>query len=111
LWLVACGWLLSLPADLPSDTEPPALASLTRGHPITALAESSGVRLEKPAQSHRTSLKKPEFGGRLAKTTAAPNASSSVQHRQPLWDFPRRHLAAARLIPRSPDDSADPLPS
>lgn len=111
LWLAACGWLLGLPADLPSDNEPPVLAPLTHGHPITALAENSGMRLQKPAQSYRTSLKKPEFGGRLPRPTAVPSIITSAQHHQPRWDLPRRHLAAARLIPRAADDSADPFPS
>jgi hypothetical protein len=111
LWLVACGWLLALPADLASDTEPLALAPLTRSHPLTALAENSGVRLEKPAQSHRTSLKRPGLGGCLPRPTTLLPVTASAQRRQPRWDLPRRHLAVARLIPCSADGSVDPFPS
>ena len=111
LWLVACGGLLALPADLASDTEPPALAPLTRSHPITALAENSGLRLEKPAQSQRTSLKKPGLGGCLPRPTTVLSVTTSAQRRQPRWDLPRRHLAVGRLIPRSPDGFVDPFPS
>jgi hypothetical protein len=109
--LVACGWLLGAPAAIPSDNEPSTLAPLTRSHPNSGLAESSGLRLEKPAQPHRSSIKKPELGGRPPRPSTVPSGIASALRRQPRWDFPRRHLAAARLAPRSPDDSADPFPS
>jgi len=111
LCLGACGWLLALPAGHTSDSEPPALASFAHGHPLTALAQSFGVRLEKPAQPHRTSIKKPEMGGRLPRPGTIQMVRPTTVNRQPLWDLPRHHLVAVRTSSRSLDDSSDPLPS
>jgi hypothetical protein len=108
--LVAGGWLLALPSTLPGADEPPAFAPLAQDQPV-ALTLTSGIRLEKPAQLHRVSPKKLEVGGRTARCGAIQTVRGPALPRQPRWDLPRRHLFAVRTIPRSPDDSADPLPS
>ena len=109
--LVAAAWLMALPRVLPGDDEPPAFAPLSQDHPNTALAESSGVRMGKPAQLHRLSFKKPETGGRILRPGATQTVRATTVHRQPLWDLPRRHLFSVRSIHRFPADSADPFPS
>jgi hypothetical protein len=67
--------------------------------------------MEKPAQLNRSSLKKHEAGGRTTRPWTIQAVRKTTFHRQSLWDLPRRHLFAVRTIARSPDDSADPLPS
>jgi hypothetical protein len=109
--LVAGGWLLTLPNGLPGDGEPPAFGPLSQDQPITALAVTAGIRLEKPAQLHRFSPKKTEAGGRTPRSGVIQTVRRPALRRQPLWDLPRRHLFAVRTLPRSSDDSADPLPS
>ena len=109
--LVAAGWLMALPGALPGDDEPPAFGPLVQDHPNTALAESSAVRMAKPAQLHRPSFKKPETGGRIVRLGGTQTVRATTVHRQPLWDLPRRHLFSVRTIPRFPEDSADPFPS
>jgi len=109
--VAAAGWLMALPRALPGDDEPPAFTPLAQDHPNTALAESSGVRMAKPAQLRRPSFKKPETGGRIVRTGATQTVNGTTVHRQPLWDLPRRPLFHVRAIPRFPEDSADSLPS
>jgi hypothetical protein len=111
MWLGACGCLLALPGVLPSDSEPPALAPLTHGYPLTALAGRSGVRLDKPAQPPRTSIKRPEMGGRLPRPGTIHTVRPTTVSRQPFWDLPRHHLVAVWTSRRSSGDSAEPFPS
>ncbi len=109
--LIAAGWLTALPRALPGEDEPPALAPLSQDNPEAALAGSAGVRMEKLAQLHRSSLKKAEAGNRTPRPGTIQTVHRTTFHRQSLWDLPRRHLFAVRTIPRSPGDSADPFPS
>jgi len=109
--LVAAGWLMALPIVLPGDDEPPALAPLAQDHPDTALAGSSGVRMEKPGQLHRPSFKRPEAGGRILRPGTIQTLRGATMHRQRLRNLPRRHRFSVRTTPRSPDGSVDPFPS
>jgi hypothetical protein len=109
--LVAAGWLMAMPRALPGADEPSAFAPLAQDHPNTALAVTSGVRMEKPAQLHRPAFKKPETGGRIVRFGATPTVRATTVHRQPLWDLPRRQLFSVRSILRLPNESIDPFPS
>jgi hypothetical protein len=109
--LVATGWLMILPRALPGDDDPPAFAPLAQDHPNAALAETTGVRMEKPAQLHRPSFKKPETGARIVRLGASPTVRATTGHRPSLWNLPRRQLFSVQSILHLPDDSADPFPS
>jgi len=109
--LVSAGWLMALPRALPGGDEPPAIAPLAQDHPNPALAETAGVRLEKPAQLHRSSFKKPETSARIVRFGTIPTLRATMAHRPPLWNLPRRQQFFAQSIPRFPVDSADPFPS
>jgi hypothetical protein len=110
--LVACialvGGIAVIPTTWPEE-ETPSLTPTTRDLPLTALAESSGVRIQKQAQSHRIFIKKPERSTRLSAAERAPSPRSCIQTTQAFRSLPRRHLYAARSRPISPDDPSDPL--
>lgn len=110
--LVAClaliGGLAVVPATWPEE-ETPSLTPASDNLPLTALAESAGVRVEKQAQSHRPFIKKPDRSARLF----SPGRGLSLRPWNPTLQafqaLPRRGLYAARSRPSSPDDSSHPL--
>jgi hypothetical protein len=110
--LVACLALVGANALTPAtwpEEEAPSLAPTTHNFPLAALAETSGVRIEKQAQSHRPLIRKPDRTARLSTAERDPG----LRHRSPIPQafrtLPRRSLYAARSRPNSPDDPSDPL--
>lgn len=110
--LVAClaliGGIPIIPATWPEE----GTASLTPTNhdlPLTALAESSGVRIEKQAHSHRLVIKKPDRSARLSTAERAPGPRPFTSSTQAFRRLPRRQLYAARSRPSAPDDPGDPL--
>lgn len=110
--LIAClalvGGIAVIPATWP-DGEFPSLTPTTHNLPLSALAEASAVRIEKQAQSHRLSIKKPERG---AWTSATERMASSrpIPPTPPAFrSLPRRHLYAPRSRPSSSDDPSHRL--
>jgi hypothetical protein len=110
--LIAClaliGGIAVIPATWPEE-ETPSLTPTNRDLPLTALAESTGVRIEKQAQSHRPVVKRPERSGRLSSAEQAPRPRPFTPTAQAFHSLPRRQLYAARSRPISPDDPSDPL--
>jgi hypothetical protein len=110
--LVACLALIGANALTPAtwpEEETASFTPTTHHLPLTGLAESSGVRVEKQAQSHRPFIKKPDRSARLF----SPGRGLSLRPWNPTQRvfraLPRRSLYAARSRPGSPDDPSDPL--
>ncbi len=88
-----------------SEQQTPSLTIRAPELPLTALAETSGVRIEKQAHSQRPSLRKPDRIARLVIPVArehGPRLSVHIQHF--FRNHPRRQLHAIRTAPRSSDD-------
>ncbi len=88
----------------------PSLTIRALDFPLTALAETSGVRIEKQAELQRPSVRKPDRAARLIPPV--------VRDRRPRWNvriqhvfrnLPRRQLHAVRITPGSSDDPSSPL--
>lgn len=110
--LVACLALIGGIAVIPatwSEEETPSLTPTNHDLPLIALANSTGVRVAKQAQSHRPFIKKPDRSGRLS----APGRGLSLRPWNPALQafraLPRRSLYAPRSRPSSPDDPSHPL--
>lgn len=113
LALVACFALIGGIAILPitwSEEETPSLTPTTHTVPLTAVAESTGVRIEKLAQSHRPLITKLDRHARVAAAIRAPNLRRLSAPSQIWVTLPGRHPYAPRSQPSSPDDpSHSPL--
>jgi hypothetical protein len=86
-----------------------SLTSTARDLPLSALATNPNVRIEKQAQSHRLSVKKPERGARLSTAPGNSRARPLARTSQAFRSLPRRPLHTVRLGPNSPDDPSQPL--
>jgi hypothetical protein len=110
--LVAClalvGGIAVVPATWPEE-ETPSLTPTNYALPLTAVAENSGVRIERQAQSHRLFIKKPERSARLSTAQRDPTLRHCRPIPQGFRALPRRNLHAARSRPSSSDDPSDPL--
>ncbi len=88
----------------------PSLTIRAHELPLIALAETTGIRIEKQAQSQRSSLRKPDRIAHLVMPVAhdhGPRLSVRIQH--VFRNLPRRQLHALRVTPRSPDDPSSLL--
>jgi hypothetical protein len=106
--LALVGGIAVIPATWP-DEGFPSLTPTTHDLPLSALAEASAVRIEKQAQSHRLSIKKPERGVRPSTTERMANSRPSPPTPRAFRSLPRRHLYAPRSRPSSPDDPSNRL--
>jgi len=97
-----------LPPTWPEDRAP-SLTAATHEVPLAAVAETSGIRIQKQGQSHRLFLKKPERMLRFSSVEPVtgvrpygfiPHASTGLA---------RRSLYPPRSQPSSPDDPSDSL--
>ena len=102
------GGVAPMPSTSPED-ETPSLAAAAHAVPLAALAESSGIRIEKQAQSHRLFIKKPERSGRVSPAERAPSLRSRTPTTQTPRSLPRCSLYSARSRPGPPDEPSDPL--
>jgi len=110
--LVAClaliGEIAVVPATWPEE-ETTSFTPTTHYLPLTGLAESSGVRIEKQAQSHRPLIRKPNRTARLSTAERDLGLCHCSPIPQAFRALSRRNLYAARSRPSSPDDLSDPL--
>lgn len=110
--LVVClaliGGIPVIPATWPEE-DTPSLTPTNHDLPLTALAEGSGVRIEKQAQAHRLVIRKPDRSARLSTAERAPSARPLAPTTLAFHSLPRRQLYAARRGPSIPDDPSDPL--
>lgn len=106
LCLALTGGLAVLPPVWLED-ETPALAPAAHDIPLTAVAEGSGVRLEKQAQSPRLVIRRPERGARLSSAGRVPRPRPFTPTTQAFRSLPRRQLYAAGNRGSSPDDPSD----
>ncbi len=90
----------------------PSLTIRAHELPLIALAETSGVRIEKQAQAPRPFLRKPDRTARLVTPVARDHgARMGVRIQHVFRNLPRRQLHALRITPRSPDDPSSLLRS
>lgn len=106
--LALIGGIAFIPPGWVED-ETPSLTPAAHDVPLAAVAENSGVRIEKQAQSQRIFIKKPERSARLSSAERAPGLRPSYPTPQAFRSLPRRQLYAPRSRPSSPDDPSDPL--
>ena len=110
--VVAClaliGGLAVIPTTWPEE-ETPSLTPTSHNLPLTALAESAGVRVEKQAQSHRPFIKKPDRSTRLFSRERGLSLRPWNPTLRVFRALPRRSLYAARSRPGPPDDPSRPL--
>lgn len=107
--LAVIGGMVLLPPAWLED-EIPSLTAASHTLPLTAIAENSGLRFEKQAQSQRPFLKRPERTSRPSAGTRVSSLRSSALRPRAFRGLPRRHLYAPRSGPSAPDDpSHSPL--
>lgn len=106
---VALTWAITILPPLWPEDETASLTSRAPDRPLTALATNPNLRIEKQAQSHRLSLKKPERGARLSPTPGIAPPRPLMRTPQASRILPRRQLHMARPGPGSPDDPSQPF--
>ena len=91
------------------DDQAPSLTPAAHNLPLAAVAETSGTRVEKQAQSHRLFLKKPERTARFSSVERVTGIHRYGFIRHASIGFPWRHLHPPRSQSSSPDDPSDSL--
>ena len=90
-----------------AEDQTPSLTPAAHDLPPAAVPQTSGVRIEKQAQSHRLFLKKPERTARFPSLEQAAGVRPYRFIRLASTSLPRRHLYAPRSQSSSPDDPSD----
>lgn len=106
---VALAWAITILPPLWLEDETPSLTSSAPGLPLSALTINPNVRIEKEAQSHRLSVKKPERGARLSSAPGISRARPLARTSQAFRSLPRHPLHTVRLGSSSPDDPGQPF--
>ncbi len=101
---------VGIPTLAISVDQTPSLTIRAPEFPLAALAETSGVRIEKQAQSPRPCIRKPDRMARLVVPVARDHgARIGVRIQHVFRSLPRRQLHAVRITPRSSDDPSSLL--
>lgn len=107
--LALLGGIVVLPSPVGAD-QIPCLTIRAPEFPLAALAETSGIRIEKQAQSQRPFIRKPDRVSRvIIPVVRNRSARLNVRIQHVCRNLPRRQLHAIRLTPRSSDDLSSPL--
>ena len=96
-----------LPPTWPEDRAP-SLTAATHEVPLAAVAETSGIRIQKQGQSHRLFLKKPERMLRFSSVEPITGVPPYRFIRHTSTSLARRHHLP-RSQSSSPDDPGDSL--
>jgi hypothetical protein len=101
---------IAVPPPAVGADQVPSLTIRAPEFPLAALAETSGIRIEKQAQSQRPFTRKPDRVSRLIIPLVrhrSPRLNVRIQH--VFRNLPRRQLPAMRLTPSSANDPSSPL--
>ena len=106
---LALAWPITVLPPPWLEDESASLTSAVPDLPLTALTTNPNVRIEKQAQSHRLSVKKPQRGARLSPIPGIPRPSPMMRTPQAFRNHPRRPLHTVHSRPSSSDDPSQPF--